>query len=56
MAAMASGLLVDQKQLKSFQLEIQDGGHLENLFFASSPKLKGHLTLNLVGCFGVTCR
>ena len=35
---------VDQKQLKSFRSEIQDGRHgrpLENLFFTSSPKPKG---------------
>ena len=43
-----------------------DGGHLENLFFASSPEQKGQLiipptplgqlTRNLVGSIGVTCR
>ena len=45
------------------QLDIQDGhhgSHLENLFFASSPELKGQLTgqltRNLVGSIGVTCR
>ena len=46
------------KWLKSFRLEIKDGRHdrhLENLFFASSPELKGHLTQNLVGRIGVTC-
>ena len=50
---------VDQKELKSFQSEIQDGhhgGHLENLFFASSPEPKGQLTWNLVGSIGETCR
>ena len=34
---------IDQKWLKSFRLEIQDGchgGHLENLFFSSSPESK----------------
>ena len=36
--------------------EIQDGRHLENLFFASSPELKGHLTPNLLGSIRVTCR
>ena len=38
---------------------IQDGRHdsqLQNLFFASSPELKGHLTRNLVGSIRVTCR
>ena len=30
--------------------------HLENLFFASSPELKGQLTRNLVGSIGVTRR
>ena len=37
--------------------EIQDGrhdSHLENLFFASSPKPKGQLTPNLLGSIGVT--
>ena len=37
----------DQKLLKSFQSEIQDGRHggrLENLFFASCPEPKGQLT------------
>ena len=32
------------------------GGHLENQFFASSSKLKGQLTRNLVGSIGMTCR
>ena len=32
------------------------GSHLENLFFASSPELKGQLTRNLVGSIGVTRR
>ena len=32
------------------------GGHLENLFFASSPEPKGQLTRNLVGSIRVTCR
>ena len=32
------------------------GGHLENLFFASSPKAKSQLTRNLVGSIRVTCR
>ena len=39
---------MDQKWLKSFRLEIQvgrHGGHLENLFFTSSPEPKGLLTL-----------
>ena len=38
---------------------IQDGrhgSHLENLFFAASPELKGQLTRNLVGSIGVTRR
>ena len=35
---------------------MQDGSYLENLFFASSSEQKGHLTLNLVGSIGVTCR
>ena len=38
--------------------EIQDGrhgGHLENLFFSSSPETKGQLTRTWVGSFGVTC-
>ena len=30
------------------------GGHLENLFLASSPKPKSQLTPNLVGSIGVT--
>ena len=34
---------------------MQDG-HLENLFFTSSPELKGQLTQNLVGSIRVTCR
>ena len=29
--------------------------HLENLFFASSPELKGQLIPNLLGSIGVTC-
>ena len=40
-------------------MEIQDGrhgGHLENLFFASSPEPKSQLTPNMVGSLGVTCR
>ena len=41
---------------KMVQLEIQDGRHLENLFFASSPEPKGHLTPNLLGSIRVTCR
>ena len=44
------------KKLKLFRSEIQEGGHLENLFFASSSELKGQLTWNLVGSIGVTCR
>ena len=35
--------------------EIQDGRHLENLFFASSPEPKDQLTPNLLGSIGVTC-
>ena len=35
---------------------LRHGSHLENLFFASSPELKGQLTRNLVGSIGVTCR
>ena len=38
---------------------IQDGhhgSHLENLFFASSPELKGKMTPNLPGSIRVTCR
>ena len=37
---------MDKKWPKMFQLEIQDGchsGHLENLFFTSSPEPKGLL-------------
>ena len=51
--------LVDQKYLKSFRSEIQDGHHgrhLENIFFASSPEPKGQLTPNLLGSIRVTCR
>ena len=33
-----------------------NGGHLENLFFASSPEPKGQLTPNLLGSIRVTCR
>ena len=44
------------KLLKSFWSEIQDGSHLENLFFASSPEAKIQLTWNLVQSIGVTCR
>ena len=47
------------KIAKIVQSDIQDdrhGSHLENLFFASSPELKGQLTRNLVGSIGVTCR
>ena len=43
------GQLTDQKYLKSFRSEIQDGlhgGHLENLFYCPSPELKGQLTRN----------
>ena len=43
----AAGWPVDQKWLKSFRTEIQDGrrgDHLENLSFASSPEPKGLLT------------
>ena len=50
---------MDQKWLKSFRMEIQDGrhgDHHENLFFTFSPEPKGLLTLNLVGSIGVTCR
>ena len=50
---------VDQKLLKSFRSEIQDGRHgrhLENIFFASSPEPKGQLTPNWLGSIGVTCR
>ena len=32
------------------------GGHLEYLFFTSSPEQKGQLTQTGVGSFGVTCR
>ena len=32
------------------------GGHLENLFYASSPEPKGQLTWNLVRSIKVTCR
>ena len=32
------------------------GGLLENLFFASSSELKDHLTRNMVGSIGVSCR
>ena len=52
------GLLVDQKQLKSFQSGIHGSrhdDHLENILFAS-PELKGQLARNLVGSIGVTCR
>ena len=31
-------------------------GHLENLFFTSSPEPKGQLIWNLVGSIGMTCR
>ena len=44
------------KIAKSSISEIQDGrhdSHLENLCFASSPELNGHLTRNLVGSIGV---
>ena len=40
-------------------MEIQDGRHgrhLENLFFAFTPKPKSQLTPNLVGGIGVTYR
>ena len=40
-------------------IKIQDGrhgGHLENLFFASSPNPKCQLTRNLVRSIGVTYR
>ena len=33
---------------------IENGGHLENLFFASSPEPKSQLTPNMVGSVGVT--
>ena len=32
------------------------GGHHENLFFASSPEVKGQFNRNLVGSIGVTGR
>ena len=41
--------LVDQKLLKLFWLEIQDGCHLENLYWTSSLDPKGLLTKNLSG-------
>ena len=44
------------KIAKVVRLEIQDGRHLENLFFASSPEPKGQLTPNLLGSIRVTCR
>ena len=53
------GDLLIKKKLKSFRSEIQDGchgGHLENLFFASSPEPKGQLTRNFVGSIRETCR
>ena len=34
--------------------EIEDGRHLENLFFACSPEPKGQLTPNLVGSIRVS--
>ena len=36
--------------------EIQDGSHLEDLFYASSPEPKRQLTPNLLGSIGVSCR
>ena len=44
---------------KSFRLEIQNGRHvrhLENLFCASPPELKGKLTHNLLESIETTCR
>ena len=44
--------------LKLIRSEIQDGrhcGHLENLFFASSPEPEGKFTRNFVGRIGVRC-
>ena len=37
-------------------MPIQDGRHLENLFFASSPETKDQLTPNLLGSIRATCR
>ena len=37
-------------------MPIGHGGHLENIFFASSPKTKSQFTPNLVGSIGVTYR
>ena len=48
--------LAQRSKLKSFQSEIQDGRHLENLFGAFSPELKGQLTGNLVGSISSICR
>ena len=36
--------------------EILNCRRLKNLFYASSPQLKGQLTRNLVGSVRVTCR
>ena len=50
------------KIAKIILIEMKDGqdghhgGHLENLFFASSPEPKGHLTWNVVGSIWMTCR
>ena len=46
------GQHVNQKWQKSFRSKDYDGrhgGHLKNLFCASSPEPKGQLTRNLVG-------
>ena len=45
--------------VESFRSDIQTGrrgGHLESLFFASSPEIKNPLTQNLVESIEVTCR
>ena len=42
-------LLVDQKAAKLIWLEIQDGRHLENLYWSSFHEAKGQLTRNLSG-------
>ena len=43
------------KIAKMCRSEIQDGRHLENLFFTSFEP-KGQMTRNLEGSIGVTCR
>ena len=49
------GVTCRSKIAEIVRSEIQDGHHLENIFFASSPEPQGLLTPNLVGSIRVSC-